>query len=532
MLDFFLAALPILFLIVVLTKPRPLSSPLAFSLAAILALGIQFIYFGTAGSLLLASVTAGLLNALTPITIVLGAIFFFIAMEKSGAMQPIKDWLHHISPNPVAQLMIVGWSFMFLLEGASGFGTPAALAAPILVGLGFPALRVAALCLVFNAISTPFGAVGTPLWFGFEDLGLSEEAMLAIGLQTAVWQTGAAMVLPITALLLIVDGKTLYRNLPFAFLSVAFSVGPMTLLAFINYEFPTVVGGSVGLVLSILAAKLGIGLEKEPKTRTDNSPSSPPKVDLLLLTKALSPIVLTVAILLVTRVPALPFRALLTKQEGAWNLPLGPLGDFFLSPSLVIGLENIWQEGLRWSHAILYVPSFLPFFLSAALALWLFGDFRTKGMEALWETKKKITRPVLALFAALVVVNLLSIGADRAPTMVMGQFFAQAAGDSWVYLAPFLGALGSFFSGSTTISNLTFGGIQYSIAQEAGLPTTLLLALQCAGASMGNMACIHNIVAVCAVLGLVNKEGAILKTVAPLFLLHGFLLALLTLLLA
>ncbi|MCH8476083.1 MAG: L-lactate permease [Opitutales bacterium] len=532
MLDFFLAALPILFLLVVLTKPHPLSSPLAFSLAALLALGLQFFYFGAAGSLLLASVTTGLLNALTPITIVLGAIFFFIAMEKSGAMQPIKDWLHNISPNPVAQLMIVGWSFMFLLEGASGFGTPAALTAPILVGLGFPALRVAALCLVFNAIATPFGAVGTPLWFGFEDLQLTEEAMLAVGLQTAVWQTGAALVLPIAALLLIVDGKTLYRNLPFAFLSVAFSVGPMTLLAFSNYEFPTVVGGSIGLGLSILAARMGIGLAKEtPEAPTKKTPSPPP-VAPGVLAKALAPIALTVAILLVTRVPALPFRSLLTRSEGGLQFPLGPLGEFFLSPSLVIGLENIWQEGLRWSHAILYVPSFVPFFISAALALWLFGDFRTKGLEALRETKQKIARPVLALFAALVVVNLLSIGGEQAPTMVMGQFFARAAGDTWVYLAPFLGALGSFFSGSTTISNLTFGGIQYSIASEAGLPTTLLLALQCAGASMGNMVCIHNIVAVCAVLGLVNKEGAILKIVAPLFLLHGALLAFLTLLLA
>jgi lactate permease len=82
--------------------------------------------------------------------------------------------------------MLVGWAFVFLIEGACGFGTPAALAAPILVGLGFPAIRVALLCLIFNAIPTVFGAVGTPMWFGFEPLELPQSELIDIGLKTAL----------------------------------------------------------------------------------------------------------------------------------------------------------------------------------------------------------------------------------------------------------------------------------------------------------------------------------------------------------
>ncbi len=112
--------------------------------------------------------------------------------------------------------------------------------------------------------------------------------------------------------------------------------------------------------------------------------------------------------------------------------------------------------------------------------------------------------------------------------MMMGNALAGAAGGAWVYLAPFLGALGSFFSGSATISNLTFGGIQASVAAETGTSTSTLLALQSGGAAMGNMICIHNIVAVCAVLGLVNREGEILKrTVIPL-LAYGAIFAVVT----
>ena len=526
MLDFLFAVLPIAFLIIVMTKPNPLSSPLAFLLAAILALVVRFLAFGSPLPELSAAVVGGLLQALTPIAIVLGAIFFFVAMDRSGAMAIIREWMRGISPNPVAQVMIVGWSFMFLIEGASGFGTPAALAAPILVGLGFPALRVAVLCLVFNAIPTPFGAVGTPLWFGFAPLGLGESELLAVGWQTAVWQGGAALIVPVVALRFLFDGSTLMRNLGFVYLSILASIIPMVLLAPINYEFPSVVGGSVGLILSIIAARHGWGLHREGPV-----PAASATVPGGLL-RALWPLLATVGILLLTRIPALGLRRLLTSTEGGWTLSLGAAGEISLSPSLVLTYDQILGQEVRWSHALLYVPSIVPFFLTAALALWLFSANRTVIRESIRETGARIYKPVLALFGALVFVNLLISGGDRSSTLIIGQFFARAAGDSWIYLAPFLGALGSFFSGSTTISNLTFGAIQASIANEPCLPKTLLLALQCAGGSMGNMVCIHNIVAVCAVLGLTNQEGRILKMVFPLLLLHGAVLAILTLLLA
>jgi L-lactate permease len=82
-----------------------------------------------------------------------GAIVFFRTMKHCGAMETIRRWLNHLSRNRVAQAVIIGWSFQFLIEGASGFGTPAALARSLLVGLGFPALRVAVVVPVFAAVN-------------------------------------------------------------------------------------------------------------------------------------------------------------------------------------------------------------------------------------------------------------------------------------------------------------------------------------------------------------------------------------------
>ena len=99
-----------------------------------------------------------------------------------------------------------------------------------------------------------------------------------------------------------------------------------------------------------------------------------------------------------------------------------------------------------------------------------------------------------------------------------------------MYFSSYLGAIGAFFSGSNTVSNLTFGSIQQQIAIDTDLSVTLILALQSVGGAMGNMVCINNIIAVCSVLDVKNSEGAIIKkTVVPMFL-YGIIAALMAVL--
>jgi len=109
--------------------------------------------------------------------------------------------------------------------------------------------------------------------------------------------------------------------------------------------------------------------------------------------------------------------------------------------------------------------------------------------------------------------------------MTTGRAFSDLTGTNWQFFASYLGALGAFFSGSATVSNLTFGGIQQSIALNVGLSEQLILALQSVGGSMGNMVCINNIIAVSTILGISNKEGYIIKrTVIPMIL-YGVIVA-------
>jgi len=511
--DFIFAALPIAGLVFVMVKPRPWPSAVAFAVAAAVTLAIRIFHFETEWPLAVAAVVTGLLNALTPIAIVFGAIFFFVAMEKTGAMEVLRQWLREISNHKIAQLMIVAWAFQFLIEGASGFGTPAALAAPVLVALGFPPMRVAALCLVMNSTPVSFGAVGTPTWFGFGGLALGEDELRELSRLTAWLQGAGALVIPVLALRFVMSWREIRSAIGFIYASIAACVVPMILVARWSDEFPAVVGGSVGLVLTILMARSGIGL-KAHNAAGDGVVAHKPWIDRRVIT-ALLPLFATVGILLVTRIPAIGLREWLTAATPNLVLPIGRFGDLTISPSLVLRVENILDQGLNWSLALLYVPAIIPFIVTAALAVLLFGA--GKRIPMIWsESLDRIRRPILALFGALVFVQLLMIGGDKASTMIIGGALADASGAAWPYFAPLLGALGSFFSGSATISNLTFGAIQASIAAETGFPTPALLALQSVGAAMGNMICIHNIVAVCAVLGLVNREGEILrKTIWP-----------------
>jgi lactate permease len=534
-MDLFFAALPIGFLIFVMTKKNGLPSTIAFALAALMTYLVRIWFFKTNLNLAHAAVVNGLLQALTPISIVFGAIFFFVALERSGAMETLRLWLDSISRNPVAQLMIVGWSFIFLIEGASGFGTPAALAAPILVGLGFPPLRVAVLCIVMNAVPTSFGAVGTPTWFGFGSLGLAESQLLRIGLKAALMHCVAALIIPVIGLRFVLDWKEIRRNLLFVELAILASVIPMALVATFSYEFPSVVGGMIGLLTTIFLAQHGIGLTKDgAKTISPPAPSSQTvrvqTADASVLRsgdvlRALTPLLATVGILLLTRIPFLGLRQLLTSEADWVTIPVGRLGIFSLSPSLVFQLRKILGEDLHWSYALLYVPFILPFFVAAVLALMLYRCPAAIFGQVAKETLARLRNPVIALFGALIFVQLLTIDGERASTRILGDALAGGTGDLWIYFAGFLGALGSFFSGSNTISNLTFGPIQLRIAQDLGISATMMLALQTVGAAMGNMVAVHNIVAVCAVLGLKDQEGAILKKTFIPTLAYGIILA-------
>jgi lactate permease len=416
--------------------------------------------------------------------------------------------------------MIVGWTFPFMLEGASGFGTPAAIAAPLLVGLGFDAVRVAILTLIMNSVPTTFGAVGTPMWFGFSQVPMSSFEILSVSWKSALVHGAAALLVPLIALRFVVGWASIRQNILYIYLSILSCVLPSLALSRFNYEFPSLVGGAVGLGLSVLMAKYQVGLARP---RADDDPPIrrlPEHYDRI---RAFAPYLMLIAILIVTRVRFLPFRTWLNAESPAWTLDLGSLGQFSASVALVLKMDAIFGTSSAWSYNALFVPALVPFVLVVLLSLPLLGfDCRTLKMVTA-DTMRRLRSPSVTLVGALIMVQLMTLGGDSAQTTIIGRTFATVTGKGWPFFAPVLGALGAFFAGSATVSNLTFAGIQDSIALTLGFDRTSILALQSIGAAMGNMIAISNIVAVCSILGLVNRDGFVLKRTLIPFIVYGLI---------
>jgi lactate permease len=159
----------------------------------------------------------------------------------------------------------------------------------------------------------------------------------------------------------------------------------------------------------------------------------------------------------------------------------------------------------------LYVPFLLPFVLVSALILFIYRkNLATQPKEIASAVATRLRNPAIALFGALVLVQLLIKSGESAPANLLGTILSDWFKEAFVILTPLLGALGSFFSGSTTVSNLTFADIQFIAADSIGTSRTSILALQAVGASAGNGICLNNIIAACAVVGLNIGEGKIL----------------------
>ncbi len=505
----FLAAIPIVGLVLAMTVrlPRlrlPLRAHVALPAAAAAALAVQAITAGGGAALLSARIIEGLLTSLLPLSIVFGAIVLFQTLRVSGALESLTLWLARSAPDPVMRVVLIAWSFSYLVEGLSGFGTPAALAAPLLVGMGFPAIRAAAACLVMNTVPVVFGAVGMPIWFGLEPTGLSDESFADLRIDAAMLQCAVAPVIVAFGLSLLFAWRDLARRwLPIGVV-VVFTVGSSAAVALVSTEFPSIVGGAVGLAVAFV---VGRWVGRTPGAGGESADRPAARVS---IRRAVFPLVLAVALLAATRIEALGLKALLSAESPSASLDLGPLGAVSVSAALVARVDSILGTPVSWAMPVLYVPFIVPFLVVSLVSAPVLGVPAAR-LAGVWVASARgLLLPAVALAGALVFVKLMAHGDDAAPVIVVGRALADAVGaihePLWLVGSPLVGALGSFFSGSATISNLTFGVVQSEVAEGLGLSRTRVLALQSIGAALGNMACLHNIVAVSAVLGLATHS--------------------------
>jgi len=593
-------------LVIVTVKKNPWPTTRSLPFSALLMFLIRLMYYGSSVTLTCGSIVLGLHEAISPITIIAGAMMLFETMEATNCMPfMMREMKVLTNGHPIAECMLI-FCFAYMVEGASGFGTPVALGAPMLISTGHPKFESVVVLLIFNTFATVWGAVGTPIWFGFSGLA-SEEEFVEVSFKAATALAIGAFILVPLCLSFLVPFALVKKNIVFIFLSLLVCIGPSIGIAFSSYEFPALVGGLVGCSLTSVLIRYKIGISPlEPSDQpnrdpndigtvsdlsivasyhaesdrinlssnnhnegvdySDNQdqsiriiPEQSPRlsiesanrdtdqdayedslinaatirqmsigdyVDSVLgprksfggayvmeLAGRTFPIWGVILLLILTRIPQFHIKPYLTLTEPYFEIDLNTYGIFRLSASLVIQLDNILTyPGLNWKYELLYIPFVIPFVIISVATMIIYRKDmgETRPLDVFGVVINRLINPFIALLGALSLVQLLVQTETEAPAYVLGTILAAWFKQGFVVLSPLLGALGSFFSGSTTVSNLTFGTIQVIAAEAIGISKTSMLALQVIGASAGNGICLNNIISACTITGLTVGEGEIL----------------------
>ena len=407
--------------------------------------------------------------ALGILWILLPALALHAHQQRCGATDALRAGLARVSTQAPLQVLLLGWCLGLFLEGAAGFGTPIALVAPLLVGLGVPALTAVVLALLGHAAGVCFGALGTPV--------LAQAALTGVPALDIAWRS-AALQAVLGGVLMVFFMRTLATaglgrvGAGWALLATAgFLLPSLGLAAWLGPELAT-------LGAALLSALAVVALLRVRQQHGREGMAAPG------LRRALWPYAVLVLAVLATRaVPALAHTLNTVVVE--WQL---------------FGRYTGRLQPLTHPGTLL----FLALLVGARLQGVPLHDLGPPLRQALGQL-----RPVaLALLAMLCLSRLLL---DAGMVQVLQQVAVAALGQAWPLLAPALGALGSFVTGSATASNVLFSSLQAQTAQALGLPVAWLLAGQSLGAAVGNIVCPHNIVAGAATVGLAGREAEVLR---------------------
>ncbi len=532
--------------LVVLRMPASRAMPISYLVAAALAL---FVWRVPAIQVAAASVK-GLIVAAELLYIIFGAILLLRTLRESGALSKIRQSFRGVSEDRRIQVIIIAWLFGSFIEGAAGFGTPAAVAVPLLVGLGFPPLAAVVSGMIIQSTPVSFGAVGTPILVGV-GTGLAGEgtvdqfasgagytdgySMLSdVGFRVALLHAIAGTMIPLFLVAMLTrffgknrsiwEGIAVWRFAIFA--ALAMTLPYLAVACFLGPEFPSLLGGLIGLMIVVPAARAGFLVPRGSPPWQFDVPErwdpdwtgavvneSEETMPTFSLVTAWAPYLVVAALLVLTRQDALPMTDF---SPAVW------IKSFTIEVAEIFGTEI--TEVIR--------PVYLPgtVFVVASLAAFVLHRMSFAAYGRAW---KDSGRTILAASVALIfTVPMVQVfinssggaaGYDEMP-IALARGVSNLAGDAWPFLATFIGGIGASVAGSNTVSNMMFALFQYDVGERIGVDPIWIVALQAVGGAAGNTICVHNVVAASAVVGLTGKEGIVIRKTLLVFTYYALLL--------
>ena len=460
----------------------------------------------------------GALNGIFPLCwLVFNAVFFYNLITSSGNFEIIKSSIASISNDRRVQAILIGFCFSAFLEGTTAQGAPVAIAAAMLIGLGFPVFPAAVVCLVGNTVPVPYGPVGMPtittVNTAFSGI---PNALLAVTGSVGGVMCIYSLIIPFFMLIVMCGWKATREAIPVCLVAgIAYFVPNFFITRFMGPELPSLLSPLVSLVVVIVFLRVW-----KPKTIWRFEGDDPLAMDTQVvysagkIAYAWTPFILVVLLMVIWSLPAFKtFSAMLPLK-----IAVGPWP----------GLHGIvYRAAPIVSEPAVYAATFnFDLFAAIGTALLIISVltsfiFKIKFSEfgrVLGETFMQLR---FALLTMILVLSIAHLSNYSGISYTLGLAFA-ATGPLFMIFSPLIGFLGVFLTGSVTSSGALFGNLQRVTAEQLGLNPLITITASMVGAVMGKLVSPQSIAIGAAATGLVGREGIILnRTVKYAFILLG-----------
>ncbi|MCF0106684.1 MAG: L-lactate permease [Holdemanella sp.] len=483
---FLLGLMPILWLIfalIVLKWPTPRA---AFgSLLLSILLGMFIWKLNTIEAL--SATLEGCLMALWPIVLVIvAAIFTYNLTVRTGGMETIKAMMTSVTSDKRLLVLILAWCFGGFMEGMAGFGTAIAIPAGMLVALGFEPLFACLVCLIANGVPTPFGSIGIPTVTLANLLGLENTVLSSI---TTLQLAPFILLCPILIVMVTGGGIKGLKGVTGITLAsgISFVIPQFIVGKFVGAELAVVVGSVCSLLVTIL-----LSMKKKPDPAYQIEITGKQKLDFNTCLKAWSPFICIFVFLLLTSKLVAPINTFLAQ---------------FASQIVVYQGANPGTITFSWINTP-GVWIFISALIGGLIQKASFQDFK----EVFIATLKQLKPTVITMMSVLGCAKVMGYSGMIAS---IASFVVAITGPFYPIVAPWIGALGAFVTGSGTSSGVFFGAVQNSAAQSLGSNPYWMVALNSLGVAAGKMLSPQSIAIALSAVGGQGQDSKLLTKILP-----------------
>jgi lactate permease len=513
------AAIPIVVLFVLLAGFRVAahwSSLASLALALIIAMTV----YGMPPLLALDSTLMGIAFGLFPIVwIVINAIFIYNVVVASGYFDVIRNSLASLSNDRRIQVVLIAFILGALLEATAGFGTPVAITAAIMAGLGFEAVYAAALALLANTAPVAFGGFAIPIITGASVAQIDTMALSQmVGRQTPF----LALIIPAFLVVVMAGWRRMLEVWPVIVVSgVSFAGAQFLVSNFIGPELADLLASIIGVVavvalLSVWRPREEWHFPNEPAAEERESYERPSLGATLI---AWSPFIVIIAVFLLSQIE--PIKGTIRGIESTINFPTAEVNE---QGKIAVGWPGLDGQVTRQPPAVgeagPYPAKYQTDWLSAAGSLILIADIislfvlRVGPGRALRVYGRTLNQLKWAILTIAAILGLAFLFNYSGLTYTLGLAFA-ATGVLFPFFAPFIGWLGVALTGSDTSSNALFANLQKTTASQLGLSPVLAVGANSSGGVLGKMISPQNLAVGTSSTGLQGKEGDLFRLVLP-----------------